>query len=172
MEIAEIVIFGSALALSISIVVFASLRTYKLEHNECIEDALDTCIELVSHSVNSVNIVTDLSPKVFENPQMLAIMRNAVGKGVHFNILFEPGTKLEKVPQFNTLINESQNRIVARELTIKPPYHFWVADGNSVRIEKPHAKGDVDKVKACLRINTLILGSKYNEIFSNLWKKK
>jgi hypothetical protein len=172
MEFTMITIFLSALALSIILVVSSSRMTYKSKNNECLPDAVETCIELVNSSKRSVNIVTDLSPEVFENPQMLSIMSDAIGNGVHFNILHESGIGLEKLPKFKKMVAKAENRIVVRELSIKPPYHFWVADGNNVRIEKPHPKGVVKNVQAYLRFNTLVLGVKYDRIFSALWKRK
>lgn len=171
MDIA-ISLFLSAFGLSVFIVVLASWINYRSKRNACLPDAVETCIELVNSSKRSVNIVTDLSPKCFENPQMLAIIRDAVGNGVHFNILYESSEGIENLPNFRRLVNESENKIVVRKLTIKPPYHFWVADGNHVRIEKPHPKGNVKKVEAYLRFNTFMLGVKYNQIFTTLWMKK
>jgi len=168
----SLILFLLALVIGIIIVVLGAWITFKWEDNECLPDALRTGIELVNRSKHSVNMVTDLSPECFENKLFLSIVQDAVGNGVHFNILYESEKGLEKLHKFKRLVQESDNKIVARQLTIKPPYHFWVADSNHVRIEKPHPKGDVKKVEAYLRFNTLTLGVRYQKIFSALWRKK
>jgi hypothetical protein len=160
-----------AVGLSVFIVVLAAYRAYRPIRNSNWDDAIDTCVELISKAKHNVSMITDLNPIVFENPRMLSIVREAIGHGVHFNILFESEDSLEKSPHFSKLVKESNNLIVARKIAVKPPYHFWVADMNHIRIEMPHPAGEIKDVHAELRTDTLMLGVKYQKIFDLLWTK-
>ena len=162
-------ILGVASAFSFIIVFIYLWQDLKYHKNFGDKSACATCFELASKAEKDLKIVTDLSPRVFEDKQILLVFSDAIDKGVQIKILHDPQFNLGKVPEFEKIVKKSGNKIIVRELEKSPPYHFWVADESHLRLEDPHPPGDISKVTAQVRFNTLRLGEKYEKIFDNLW---
>jgi hypothetical protein len=160
-----IALIVAGFAFSLLIVIIYLYRELRTRSNLGEFDAYTTCLQIVQSAKKTLRIVTDFTPKIFEDSQMLFVFHVALEKGVTTKILHDPAIGFEKIPKFKKLVDESDGKIVVRKMKSKPTHHFWVADDVNLRLEYPHPLGDITNVSAGIRYNTLEIGYRYSREF-------
>lgn len=137
--------------------VYKEIKDKRAERKEV--KKFDDFIDSLRGAHHFIEMVTDLNPDFYNNPEVKLGLNRALDKGVKVRIIYSPEANLDGSPHISRLLEEEHILSVMSDKELNS--HYTVFDGRHIMLKNPETE------KSVFIRNSIRLALKYHKVFSN-----